>query len=105
MHRNEQLDVTCTRVGIDKPMIRPLHQELHKVRRLHKFLAEAVAGLWRHRYLSPNSPRAACAEWLHQSCARGLKALSVHLEIQGTAPKNGLIVSNHLSYLDILAYS
>jgi len=42
---------------------------------------------------------------LHESCARGLRAIHVELSTTGHFPSGGLIVSNHLSYLDILALS
>jgi len=68
-------------------------------------LVGALGGLWRHRYLPRDATRAQCAEWLHESCARTLRALGVQLEIEGQMPTSGLIVSNHLSYLDIVALS
>jgi lyso-ornithine lipid O-acyltransferase len=42
--------------------------------------------------------------WLHASCARILKRLSIHLTVTGTPQTRGLIVSNHLSYLDVLVF-
>ncbi len=33
------------------------------------------------------------------------RVIGLHLLYQGTPPRQGMIVSNHLSYLDILAYS
>jgi 1-acyl-sn-glycerol-3-phosphate acyltransferase len=45
------------------------------------------------------------ALWL-QSAGRGvLASLGIKWSAQGTAPSHGLVVSNHLSYLDILIYS
>jgi 1-acyl-sn-glycerol-3-phosphate acyltransferase len=44
------------------------------------------------------------AEWSQRMCTRGLKALGVVLEVEGAIPTRGLIVSNHLGYLDILVY-
>jgi len=76
-----------------------------RARRLSAFLAAAVRGLWEHRKLRPNASRAECAEWLHESCPRGLSAIAVQLSTAGQFPSCGLIVSNHLSYLDILAFS
>jgi 1-acyl-sn-glycerol-3-phosphate acyltransferase len=46
-----------------------------------------------------------CAEWLHETCLRGMRALGVEVFVQGSLPPRGLIVSNHLSYLDIALYS
>ena len=46
------------------------------------------------------------AEWLHRCCARALaRRFGVQLSLHGDIPSRGLIVSNHLSYLDILAFS
>lgn len=45
------------------------------------------------------------ALWM-QSAARGvLNSLGIHYVVKGTLPRRGLVVSNHLSYLDILLYS
>jgi len=75
------------------------------LRRLSALLAAAFYGLWQHRKLPSNSSRAECAVWLHESCARGLRAIDVELSATGEFPSSGLMVSNHLSYLDILALS
>jgi 1-acyl-sn-glycerol-3-phosphate acyltransferase len=45
------------------------------------------------------------AEWLQASCARVLRCLSISLKTEGRLPSSGLIVSNHLSYLDILLHA
>ena len=45
------------------------------------------------------------AEWLQASCARVLRRLSISFATEGPLPKSGLIVSNHLSYLDILVHA
>ena len=73
--------------------------------RMSAFMAAAFRGLWRHRTLPANASRKQCAEWLHETCIRGLQTIHVQREIQGTPPTHGMIVSNHLSYLDILCYS
>jgi lyso-ornithine lipid O-acyltransferase len=45
------------------------------------------------------------ALWL-QACSRSvLRSLGVDVRVQGTPPARGLVVSNHLSYLDILVIS
>ena len=45
------------------------------------------------------------ALWL-QSASRGvLSGLGIHYRVSGLPPTRGLVVSNHLSYLDILIYS
>src|SRR3954469_18675915 len=45
------------------------------------------------------------AEWLHRTCKRALRRLRIPVEHVGDIPADGLIVANHLSYLDILALS
>jgi 1-acyl-sn-glycerol-3-phosphate acyltransferase len=45
------------------------------------------------------------ADWLQSWCRLGLRVIGTSLEVDGPAPQRGLIVSNHLSYLDILVYS
>jgi lyso-ornithine lipid O-acyltransferase len=44
------------------------------------------------------------AAWLHASCACILRRLGIRLDVYGNPANDGLIVSNHLSYLDILLY-
>jgi 1-acyl-sn-glycerol-3-phosphate acyltransferase len=45
------------------------------------------------------------ARWLHRSCASILRRLRMRLECRGLRPGQGLVCSNHLSYLDILVYA
>jgi 1-acyl-sn-glycerol-3-phosphate acyltransferase len=42
------------------------------------------------------------AHWLQQSCRRVLRVLNVEVDAQGPVPNSGLLVCNHLSYLDVL---
>lgn len=42
------------------------------------------------------------AQWLHHSCELVLRRLKISLDCRGARPAQGLICSNHLSYLDIL---
>lgn len=51
------------------------------------------------------SKRLARAAWLHRASRRHLRIFNYSATITGPAPKSGLLVSNHLSYLDILAIS
>lgn len=50
---------------------------------------------------------AARARWLQQGCGRVLRVFGaqVRLESDGPPPASGLLVCNHLSYLDILVFS
>jgi lyso-ornithine lipid O-acyltransferase len=45
------------------------------------------------------------AEWLHQLAGRIFALLGASSEVVGEVPQSGLIVSNHLSYLDIIVLS
>lgn len=45
------------------------------------------------------------AAWLSRSSRRHLKIFGYTAAVAGPVPKSGLLVSNHLSYLDILAIS
>jgi 1-acyl-sn-glycerol-3-phosphate acyltransferase len=49
--------------------------------------------------------RLARAAWLHRSSRRHLKIFGYAAGVAGEIPKKGLLFSNHLSYLDILAIS
>lgn len=44
------------------------------------------------------------AEWLHRSCQKVQRRVKIQAAVEGLPPRAGLIVSNHLSYLDILLY-
>jgi 1-acyl-sn-glycerol-3-phosphate acyltransferase len=60
---------------------------------------------FRAAFVSQNSKRAARAAWLHRATRRHLKIFDLQAEVSGPVPANGLIVSNHLSYLDVLVLS
>lgn len=64
-------------------------------------IAARYALLWLHG--SPNP--AARAKWLHASCRRLVRRLGISVVCRGTRPAQGLVCSNHLSYLDILIYA
>ena len=82
-----------------------LSRQARRIRRLLLLTVAVFYGLWEHRKLRPNSSAAECARWLNETCVRGLKSIDVALSVEGRRPGPGLIVSNHVSYLDILAYS
>jgi 1-acyl-sn-glycerol-3-phosphate acyltransferase len=52
---------------------------------------------------SPTLPER--ADWLTHACRGVLASLEVQVSVDGAMPESGLIVSNHLSYIDILCYS
>jgi 1-acyl-sn-glycerol-3-phosphate acyltransferase len=45
------------------------------------------------------------AGWLHASCGVALRRIGVEVTAEGEPPRHGLLVSNHLSYLDVLVYA
>src|ERR1035437_7458535 len=56
--------------------------------------------------LAPKAERRrARAAWLSRSSRRHLKIFGFSADVAGPIPQSGLLISNHLSYLDILAIS
>jgi len=51
------------------------------------------------------SKRLARAAWLSRSSRRHLKIFGYSADVAGAIPKSGLLFTNHLSYLDVLAIS
>jgi len=45
------------------------------------------------------------AAWLSRFCSRILRALDVTFTVKGTIPNSGAIISNHLTYVDIMLHS
>jgi 1-acyl-sn-glycerol-3-phosphate acyltransferase len=45
------------------------------------------------------------ADWLHRFCARGIRGMGIEISPEGTFPERGAVISNHLSYLDIVVFS
>lgn len=54
---------------------------------------------------APQNLRAARAAWMHRTARTHLKIFGGSVNVSGEIPKSGLLVSNHLSYLDIVAIS
>ncbi len=63
-------------------------------------LALCILHYWRRRLRGP-IPLEQRALWLQRSAARVLRSLGIEWRIEGVPPSCGLVVSNHLSYLDI----
>ncbi len=51
-----------------------------------------------------NSGQAFRADWLQWGCQRLLRVFDAEVRTAGVIPTRGLLVSNHLGYLDILAF-
>jgi 1-acyl-sn-glycerol-3-phosphate acyltransferase len=49
--------------------------------------------------------RQARADWLHRFCARSMKGLGIAVSVTGEFPDGGVMISNHLSYLDIIVFA
>lgn len=56
------------------------------------------------RLIGPLTPERR-AQWLQSCCRSVLAVLGFDVQFQGTPPARGLLVSNHLSYLDIAVYA
>jgi 1-acyl-sn-glycerol-3-phosphate acyltransferase len=68
------------------------------------FLALLVAAVVDCRIRRPKVG-AEGAVWIHGWCRRIVTGLGFRCEVEGRIPTGGAVVSNHLSYLDILLYS
>jgi 1-acyl-sn-glycerol-3-phosphate acyltransferase len=49
--------------------------------------------------------REARADWLHRFAARAIRKLEIEIDVDGTFPEHGAVISNHLSYLDIVVFA
>jgi 1-acyl-sn-glycerol-3-phosphate acyltransferase len=49
--------------------------------------------------------REARADWLHRFCARAMRGMGIEIIVVGEFPKRGAMISNHLSYLDIIVFA
>src|SRR5258708_1104460 len=45
------------------------------------------------------------ADWLHRFCARGIRGMGIEIRVEGVFPERGAVISNHLSYLDIVVFA
>ena len=74
--------------------------------RLGWFAIEVAAVLFDYFFgvflAAPKNLRAARAAWLHRAARRHLKIFGCTPVVSGPVPQTGLLVSNHLGYLDIL---
>lgn len=79
------------------------------VGRLVWFAWEAVVIIINYGFTAAVAPkenrRRARAAWLSRSSRRHLKIFGYSAEVSGEIPQNGLLFSNHLSYLDVLTIS
>lgn len=45
------------------------------------------------------------AEWLHQFCLRAVHRMGIAVRQLGTFPERGVVIANHLGYLDVVAFA
>jgi 1-acyl-sn-glycerol-3-phosphate acyltransferase len=45
------------------------------------------------------------ADWLHRFAAAAIKGLGIEVEVDGSFPERGALISNHLGYLDIIVFA
>lgn len=62
----------------------------------------AASFVWFCAFRSKHSSLAARGSWLQRSCRRFSRVVAVSSRVTGTLPPGGLLVSNHLSYLDVM---
>lgn len=51
------------------------------------------------------STREARADWLHRFAASTLQGLGIEVDVTGDFPTQGAVISNHLSYVDIVIFA
>jgi 1-acyl-sn-glycerol-3-phosphate acyltransferase len=49
--------------------------------------------------------REARADWLHRFAARAIRGLGIEIDVAGSFPERGALISNHLGYLDIVVFA
>lgn len=73
--------------------------------RLGKFVAVNTVGvmdhLWRLRRVGKGSDPRSCAHWLQKWSRHTLSRIGIQCSHHGRVPSHGLVVCNHLGYLDI----
>jgi lyso-ornithine lipid O-acyltransferase len=45
------------------------------------------------------------ADWLHRFCARAMRGMGIEINVTGEFPERGAVISNHLSYVDIVVFA
>ena len=45
------------------------------------------------------------AQWMRDSASVVMRSMGIHVRVEGTPPAHGMVVANHLSYLDIVFLS
>lgn len=88
--------------------IRPVLRTVRIIRKTVVIFVAMMAALAEFALRSVVSGRALTlgerTRWLQRWCGRMLKLLAIEIELRGEMPRDGLLVANHLSYLDILVF-
>ncbi len=88
----------------------PAPAPVRLIRALYRSLALAVVSLSGLVWFAISAPfhrrtHRERTQWLQRTCRRLLNGIAVEISVHGTPPSGGMIVSNHLSYVDILVLS
>jgi 1-acyl-sn-glycerol-3-phosphate acyltransferase len=67
-------------------------------------LATSILHFWLMRLRGPRTLERR-ARWVQSTCKRVLRSMDICCETEGPIPTQGLVVANHLSYLDIVMLS
>ena len=67
-------------------------------------LIASIARFWLMRLRGPCTLEQR-ARWVQQTCAHVLRSMDIGCKVEGPIPTDGLVVTNHLSYLDIVVLS
>ena len=67
-------------------------------------LITSIVRYWLMRFRGPLTLERR-ARWVQQTCIRVLRSMEIRCQVEGPIPARGLVVSNHLSYLDIVVLS
>src|SRR4030095_10294877 len=92
----------------DEPPLPPLPSPVAFLRGIVRAaLLLAVVGIalldyWLNVRKDVHTKQKSQGDWLHRSGLRVARLLSIQVETCGKLPREGLVVSNHLSYLDII---
>jgi len=81
-------------------VLKPVRKLYRAVKAVTLFLLASIELI-----LTRPKTRAERAAWLSRFCARVLRSMGISFEIVGDIPMSGAVVSNHLTYLDILVHS
>ena len=82
------------------PVLNPVRKIYRAAKAVTLFLLASVELI-----LTRPRTRAERAAWLSRFCSRVLRGMDITFDVAGDIPLSGAVVSNHLTYLDILLHS